>query len=246
MKIKVLICLDMLLDTRAAILDVVYGIPPSRFMALPAYRKRHTDAALADIAGVPLSEWQETWSTRASLTSSPLTHSIMTNLAPTLPKLLIAGLKTLSDWDLVEEAEIVINTFPYSLSEEEGELIAEFVKHNDLYDWPPIFTTRCESISYKSQTAAYLDMRGFNSLFLYDLTEWVKYREPEWKQNKFHHHISVQAPKLGTHDMDVRKTTRTLEETFEQTELYYRLTGLMTLSFIEVDSVCALWDSRQT
>ena len=240
MKLTVMIDLDMILDTRIAIASEIFHKEIMELVPNPRYRTRLTDSVLGELVGSTQSQWDAAWKERG--TSGIIRSSVMTNMALALPKLIITSLAQPEDWDIVEEARVIINTYPYQLDKDECDTIAAMLLSNDISTYPPIFKVHCEYVPYKTQSASYLDMRKIDSLYLYDMAEWQSYRTEEWKDTKKrHHHISVVTPKLAT--ADILKEARTPADIFESAELFYRLTGLVNVTYLEPEYVCILWDS---
>lgn len=242
MDITVLVDIDMLFDTRVALASEIFGMDIKDLIPNPEYRNRMTDASIARLCGVTDEEWAEKWAVRGTL--DLLASSVITNMALALPKLIGSSLKTPGDWDIVGNVNVIVNTWPYSLSAEVGKEIASMLKSNPLITYPVIFKVTCENIPYLSQTSSYIDMRHIDALYIYDYIAWSLLRHEEWKDiKKTHHHIGIVTPQLATSKILDDDLKYKPHDIFEKSELYHRLTGIANITYIDTEYVCALWNS---
>lgn len=160
---KILIELDALLDTRLGLVSQLNPSAATQMVQDPNYYLRTSDN-FSQWTGIPHEEYRKRWYNRDK---SILPVSMVTHFILTLGKLLESAAQGAITDPVDDQLELVINLYPYVLSDEE----ARAITHAMLHYIPSTVHVTTVNIPYEDLYFGYL-RKEYTTYIVYDFERW--------------------------------------------------------------------------
>lgn len=239
----ILIDLDVLLDTRLAALLATDSKWTTDFLE-EGYRSRNTDAWDTIKPGIDMVKYRDIYDNRDEelLKASRLT-GFMINL---LKIVKVYEIDLACNSDQTSSVTVVINTYPYNLTEAvEYNIVAAIKEHIGT-----VVDTRITHEPHSNLSIRYLANNGYTQYALYEFAKWCGYHFVD--ENNFtsmvgKYNFAVIAPQLCVPldpavQQDLMERNLTEEDPFELTKVVFA--SMMDLSFLPLESFSLLDASK--